>query len=281
LEDADAVSGNEDKPEPGDAPQAARGRLRGKLWFRVAVSLGVAVLAAGIGFGVASSVGRPVPADARIPSPPSHDAAFTEDDNGAGQDQQDNILQASARSVVDIQSGHGALLGSGFIITRSGFVLASYHGLSGVPGLTARLVMSGKTYPARLVGSDPVANLALLQLSGGASFTPVTVGTADGIGPGDRVASAGGNPTAKGLLLSTGAVTGTSVPVTLDGQKLTGLLEVTSLDVPAGEIGGPLFNLSGQVLGIDIAAGLHQTSGDGYVVPIDDALSIARQLAGQ
>ncbi len=52
-------------------------------------------------------------------------------------------------------------------------MLAAYHGLPGAGTLTARLVMSGKTYAARLVGSDQEANLALLQLSG-TGFTPVS-----------------------------------------------------------------------------------------------------------
>jgi hypothetical protein len=51
------------------------------------------------------------------------------------------------------------------------------------------------------------------------------------------------------LLLTTGAITGIDVPVTPDGQRLTGLLKVSSHSVPASELGGPLFNLSGQVLG--------------------------------
>ena len=212
--------------------------------------------------------------------PPAQNAAFVESDDGAGQDQQNNILQSSASGVVSIRSARGAVLGSGFVITRSGFVLASYHGLPGGGALTVRLAMSGKTYPARLVGSDPEANLALLQLSGGNRFTPVAIGTANDIRLDDRVASAGGTWTAKGLTLSTGAITGIGMPATLDGHRLTGLLEVNSLSAPASELGGPLFNLSGQVLGLNVAYGTARP-GDGYVVPIDPALQIARQITGQ
>ncbi len=280
-DDARIVNGNEEKPEPDAALKAAAEGLWGKRGFRVAAPVAAAVLAMGIGLGVTSAVRGSVPAEAQIPSPPSRNAVFTEDNNGAGQDQQGNILQSSARSVVRIQSGHGASLGSGIIITRSGFVLASYRGLQGARTLTARLAMSGRTYPARLVGSDPVVNLALLQLSGGTSFTPVTIGTATDIRLRNQVASAGGSGTGKGLLLSTGGITGINMPATIGGQRLTGLLEVSSLDRPADETGGPLFNLSGQVVGLNIAAGPQRASGDGYVVPIDSALRIAQQIAGQ
>jgi S1-C subfamily serine protease len=204
---------------------------------------------------------------------------FVEDDDGAGQDQQGNILQSSAAGVLSIRSATGTALGAGFVITCSGFVLASYH--EGAGTITARFVMSGKTYPARLVGSDPEANLALLQLSGGTEFTPVSIGTTADVRVNDRVASAGGSWMTKGMLLTTGAITGIDKPVTLDGKRLTGLLEVSSLSVPGSELGGPLFNLSGQVLGLSVGFGTYGGVGDGYVVPIDSALQLARHIAGQ
>ena len=65
-----------------------------------------------------------------------------------------------------------------------------------------------------------------------------------------------------------------------DGQRLTGLLQVNSIAVPASELGGPLFNLSGEVVGLTVGSGSSQT-GDGYVLPIDSALQVARQIADQ
>ena len=277
--DISTAGGKGNEPQP-DAVAAAntgapRGRWRNRtVW--VAASVAAALLAAGTAVGVTSALRGSVAAAARIPSPPAKDALFVEDDNGAGQDQQDNVLQFSAPGVVSIRSAGGTDLGSGFVITRSGFVLATYHGLHGAGTLTARLVMSGKTYTATLVGSDQEANLALLQLSG-TGFTPVAIGTAAGLSLDDRVASGGGTWTAKGVLLSTGAITGIDVPVTLDGSRLTGLLADSALAVPGTELGGPLFNLSGQVIGLSIGYG----SGTGYAVPIDSALQVARQLAGQ
>ena len=277
VTDADEI-GNEPDPDAiTSGNPGAAARLWGKRSVRVTAVTAVALVAAGIGLGAANAVRGPVAADARIPSPPAKDAAFAADDNGAGQDQQDNILHYSAPGVLRVRSARGTDLGAGFVITRSGFVLTSYSGLPGAGTLTARLVMSGKTYPARLVGADPEANLALLQLSG-TGFTPVAIGTAAGVQRNDRVASAGGTWTAKGIMLTTGAITGNDVPVDLDGHQLTGLLEDSSLDVPASELGGPLFNLSGQVIGLSIG---HYGTDAGYVVPIDSALQVARQIAGQ
>jgi S1-C subfamily serine protease len=270
----------DEQPAPS-APAHVPGGLWRKRSVKVAASAAAVLLAAGIAVGVTSALHKSVPADALIPAAPAKNSAFVEDDNGAGQDQQDSILQSSAQGVVSIRTEQGATLGSGFVITRSGYVLSSYHGLTSGGKLTARLAMSGKTYQATLVGADPRANLALLQLSGGTTFSPVTLGTAADVSLNDRVASGGGTWTTKGLTLSTGSITGIDMPVTVDGKKLTGLLQVTSLDVPASELGGPLFNLSGQVLGINVAAGTSQGTGAGYVVPIDSALQLARQLAHQ
>lgn len=277
--DISGAGGKGNEPEPDAVTvvsTGAPGGLLGKRSVRVAASVAAALLAAGITVGVASALRGSVPAAARIPSPPGKGAVFVEDDDGAGQDQQENILQYDAPGVVSIRSAGGADLGSGFVITRSGFVLATYRGLQGTGPLSARLVMSGKTYPASLVGSDREANLALLQLSG-TGFTPVAIGTTDGLNLDDRVAPGGGTWTAKGVLLSTGAITGIDVPVTLDGSQLTGLLADSALAVPGTELGGPLFNLSGQVIGLSIGYG----SGTGYAVPIDSALQLARQIAGQ
>jgi S1-C subfamily serine protease len=232
------------------------GGLWGKRSVRVTAVVTAALLGIGVGLGVTSAMHGSVPADARIPQPPAKNDVFVEDDNGAGADQQGNILQSSAAGVLSIRSASGTALGAGFVITRSGFVLASYHGLQDAGTISVRFVMSGKTYPARLVGSDPEANLALLQLSGGTEFTPVSIGTTAGVQLNDR-------------------------PVTLDGKRLTGLLEVSSLSEPASELGGPLFNLSDQVLGLSVGSGTRGGVGDGYVVPIDSALQLARQIAGQ
>jgi len=282
---------DEDDDASGDEPEKAAVEVESApvpvpgIWqkrsFRIGASATAIVVALAIGFGVTAAIRSPSAAS-RIPSAPAKNANFVEDDNGAGQDQQDSILSSSAEGVVHIQVASGAFLSSGMVITRSGYVLTSYRGLEGAGALKARFVMSGKSYPAHLVGSDPVANLALLQLTGGSDFEPVTIGTASDVKLYDRVASAGGSGADRGILLSTGDIVGINLPATVDGHRLTGLLEVTSLDLPGDEVGGPLFNLSGQALGVDIAAKApHALGGDGYAVPIDSALRIAQEIAGQ
>jgi len=274
-----AADTEDGEPDPAAAAADDQGTPGGP-WRRragwAAASAAVTLLAAWATVGVAGALRSPVPAAERIPTPPAKNAAFVADNFGAGEDQQGNVLQRSAPGVVTLRSAAGTDLGSGFVITRSGYVLAADQGVRAGATLTVRLVMSGKRYTARVVGSDPAANVALLQLSG-SGFTPVAIGTADDLSLNDRVASGGGDWSSTGVLLSTGGITGIDVPVTLDGQRLTGLLQDTALGAPASELGGPLFNLSGQVVGLSVGYG----AGAGYAVPIDSALQLARQIVGQ
>jgi len=68
---------------------------------------------------------------------------------------------------------------------------------------------------------------------------------------------------------------------TVGGRPLTGLMETTSQVRPGQETGGPLVNLSGQVVGIDVAGAGSGLRTRGYAVPIDQVLAIARRITGQ
>jgi S1-C subfamily serine protease len=88
----------------------------------------------------------------------------------------------------------------------------------------------------------------------------------------------GASSAVAGATLDVGTLTSLSAAATVGGQRLTGLLQTTAQVVPAQETGGPLVDLSGQVIGIDVAgagSGLHNI---GYAVPINQALSIARRI---
>jgi putative serine protease PepD len=245
-----------------------------KRWFRLVAWVTAGAVSVGIGFGLTSTVRG---TSSAIPSPPARNATFVEDFNGIGQDNQTNVLSATAPGVVAIRSG-GKRTEAGVVITRSGFVLASDRGVGGT--LTARFAMSGRAYPARVVGTDPAADLALLQLSGSSDFPVAQLGNSDDVHLGDVVNSVGTTGTVKGVVLSTGSVIGLGQRGTVEGRQLVGLMEVNSLDRPDEEIGGPLANLSGQVLGIGVAGADQRIPGSGYVLPIDAALAIASEIAG-
>ena len=72
-----------------------------------------------------------------------------------------------------------------------------------------------------------------------------------------------------------------AAPVTVDGRTRTGLMRSRLQSVSAGEIGGPLVNLTGQVIGITVAGGGTGLTINGYAMPVNQALAIARQIDAQ
>ena len=278
-DDVNAVAEPAASPLPAGAePAASGGPLRGRGRI-IGACAAVLVVAAGVAWGVTAMLHGSVPADAKIPVPPAKNPVFVADKRGAGQDQQSNVFKYSAAGVVSIEAANGSQLGSGVVITESGYVLTADQGQPSSGTLTVKLAESGKSYTATVVGVDADANLELLQLSG-TGFSPAQVGTSAGVGAHVQVASAGATPAAKGVTLTTGDITALGISAsTSDGYRLTGLMEVNSLTAPDTEYGGPLFDLSGQVIGIAIGNG--SSGGTGYVVPINAALQTATQLAGQ
>jgi S1-C subfamily serine protease len=283
---------------PGGASTGAGASPGVRLLSKVAAWSAVGVLVIGAGFGVFAASGGLAHAkaapSAAIPFPPKANPTFVEDDDDVGQDNQENILQATAPGLVQIVASSGAPVGSGVVITPSGKVLTSDQVLSGAGAVTARFALAGALFRARVIGTDPAAGLALLQLVGGGGrpFPTAKVGNSAnfttsaaraqiaswhvGQGTGFTVTALGSSSAVAGATLDVGTLTSLGGAATVGGQRLTGLLQTTAQVIPGQETGGPLVALAGQVIGIDVAGaggGLHNI---GYAVPINQALAIAR-----
>jgi S1-C subfamily serine protease len=200
--------------------------------------------------------------------------------------------------VVDIDAVDGYSgeedAGTGSVITSDGDVLTNNHVVAGATSITVTLVSTGKTYHARVLGTDATQDVALLKLKGASGLPTLHAGNADDVKAGIAVAAVG-NALGKGGTpsVTTGSITGTGRSITAsdgDGaasENLTGLLE-TDADIVSGDSGGPLVDSSGQVIGMDTAASSAGSDGedaaitssnDGYAIPITTALDIARKIA--
>jgi len=191
----------------------------------------------------------------------------------------------------------GKAVGIGLVLTPSGKVLTTYQPSGGAGGLSAKYVLSGKTFKATVLGTDAAAGLALLQLQGanGRAFSTVTVGNSDTLVastyaakqlsyhiPGEVFDTAVGTTGTKdAVIIDTGLLTALNQTVTVNGKTRTGLMQSRLQSVSAGEIGGPLVNLTGQVIGITVAGGGAGLKINGYAMPINQALAIARQIDAQ
>ena len=201
--------------------------------------------------------------------------------------------------VVDIVSTDGYSgeedAGTGSVITSNGDVLTNNHVVADATSITVTLVSTGRSYQAKVLGTDATDDVALLKLKGASGLPTLHAGNADKATPGIAVAAVGnalgkgGSPT-----VTTGTITGTGRSITAsdgDGagsENLTGMLE-TNADIVSGDSGGPLVDSSGQVIGMDTAAEGSEGDGaepsaitqssDGYAIPITTALGIARKIA--
>jgi S1-C subfamily serine protease len=182
--------------------------------------------------------------------------------------------------------------GTGIVLTSSGEILTNNHVIDGATTISATDVGNGKTYSASVVGYNRTKDIAVLQLHGASGLQTATIGNSSNVSVGEDIVGignaggTGGTPSAAG-----GTVTALNQSITAsdegDGssEQLTNLIE-TNANIQPGDSGGSLVNSSGQVLGIDTAASAgfsFQSSGSssgnqGYAIPINEAISIAKEI---
>ena len=246
--------------------------------YLVTAFVAAAAVFTGIGFGAASLIRSQITTASAsvIPSPPAANQTFVEDDDGTGADSQANILQATVPGLVRLTSARGS--GTGVVLTQSGLVLTSAQIADGATSVTAQLLPSGHACQARVVGSDAARGLALVQLEGGGTFKPVALGNSADFAVGAAATAVSTSANGKAFTLSIGNVNTMSSATTADGRRLTGLMQTSAQFIPGQGAGGPVVNLSGQVMGINLAGSGQGPNAVSYAEPIDQALTIARQL---
>jgi S1-C subfamily serine protease len=272
---------------PPPAPHRVRRLRRGAL---IGTAVAVVTLGAGIGLGhVAWTTGTNSVAASSSSSPSGSTSS------GSGSTEVSSIAAKVDPGLVDIHTTLGyqeeEAAGTGIVLTSNGEILTNNHVIEGATRISVTDVGNGKTYSATVVGYDTTKDVAVLQLHGASGLTTASLDTATvsvgetvvGIG---NAGGTGGTPSAAG-----GAVTALNQSITAsdegDGsaEQLTGLIE-TNADIQAGDSGGSLVNSAGQVVGMDTAASAGfsfqstgQSSGyEGYAIPIDEAVTLAKQI---
>ncbi len=173
-----------------------------------------------------------------------------------------------------------AASGSGFIITENGYIVTNYHVIEGASSVTVS-TYSGESYPAEIVGYDEENDIAVIKIDA-SGLTPVTLGSSDGSSVGDYVCAIG-NPLGElTFSLTQGVISALDRSVTVDGRSMN--LIQTDCAINAGNSGGPLFNMYGEVIGITNAklssSSLSEASIDNiaFAIPIDDVKSMITSI---
>jgi serine protease Do len=166
-------------------------------------------------------------------------------------------------------------LGSGFIIDPSGYVVTNNHVVADATGIDVTLT-TGKTYPAKLIGTDKKTDLALLKIESEEPLPAVAFGDSDALKVGDWVMAVG-NPFGLGGSVTAGILSARGRD--LQSGPFDDFLQIDA-SINQGNSGGPTFNIAGEVIGINtaIASPNGGSVGIGFAVPSNLAKPIIAAL---
>lgn len=158
-------------------------------------------------------------------------------------------------------------LGTGFFIDPSGLILTNYHVIAPSNRLAEEIIVRSsdrREFPARVVGKDAKTDVAILRIEGGGSFPAVSLGDSDRLDIGEWVVALGN---AFGLeeTVTVGVVSG--IGRALGTGPYDSYIQ-TDAAINAGNSGGPLFNIRGEVIGVNTAVGA-SAQGIGFAIPIN------------
>jgi len=164
-------------------------------------------------------------------------------------------------------------LGSGFIIKEDGVVITNNHVIANAEDIVVRV--GDKEYKAKLVGADPYMDVAVLKMETKDKFKPVKFGDSDLARVGDW-AVAIGNPFGLGGTVTAGIISARNRDINL--TRYDDFIQ-TDASINQGNSGGPLFNLKGEVIGINTAIlGQSGSIGIGFAIPANAASNVIDQL---
>ena len=248
----------------------------------------VGVLAAGLAVAVVllfftPASGSSLPGSGAVPAPAPSAAPLA-------RSQQEIVNKVKPGLVLintALQYDSEAAAGTGMVINADGLVLTNNHVINDSTKITATVPATGTTYTATVVGYDETGDIALIQLRNASGLATVPIGDSASVTTGAAVVALG-NAEGRGTITAKpGQVTALNQTITAgeDGgstasETLRGMIQ-TNADIVPGDSGGPLASSAG-VIGMDTAGsdGNSQQASTGFAIPVNTALSVARQIAG-
>ena len=255
-----------------------------------ALALCCALLGGVVGGGVAYYAGnRPGETSVNVSSRPATQVSVnTVDGKNAMSDAE--VYAAGVNSVVSInvtgtsgtnffgQAVQTASAGSGFILTKDGYIVTNYHVVK--DGETVKVTLyNGDEYEAKYVGGDEDYDIAVIKVEA-ADLQPVTLGDSGSLNVGDHVLAIG-NPLGElTFSMSGGMVSCVNRAINVDGTPFN--MIQTDASINPGNSGGPLFNQYGEVVGIVSAkyssTGNESVEGLGFAIPINDVFAMIQDI---
>ena len=229
-----------------------------------------------------------------LPSPGSTAPASGSPSTGSGSTVDAAAIAAAVDpAIVDINTTltNGQAAGTGMVLTSSGLVLTNNHVIDGATSIQVQIDGTGPQYTASVVGYDVTHDVALLQMQNVSGLKTIPVGDSSKVAVNDPVVAIGNALGRSGPpAVTQGSVSALDQSITANdttgnSETLNGTIQINA-PIQPGDSGGALVNSSGQVIGLNTAAAggyrRYSASSVAFAIPINSALSIARQIqAGQ
>ncbi len=190
----------------------------------------------------------------------------------------DSVVEIKTESVSTHSFFQQAIVsgaGSGVILSKDGYIVTNHHVIDGASKITVT-TRSGKSFEAKLIGSDSATDLAVLKIEA-EDLQPAVLGDSSKLNVGDTAVAIGNPLGSLGGTVTSGIISALDREVTIDNQKMQ-LLQ-TNAAINPGNSGGGLFNANGELIGIVNA----KSSGDsieglGFAIPVNRAKEIINNL---
>lgn len=179
------------------------------------------------------------------------------------------------------QTSSSAVAGTGFIITSDGYIMTNYHVIEPAYENNYKITVlfkDGTSYDASVTGFEEDSDVAVLKIDAN-DLSPVSIGNSDNIAVGDSVFAIGHPLGELDFSMTSGRVSALDRSITADRNSAPINMFQFDAAINSGNSGGPVFNESGEVIGIATAkVGSSGVEGLGFAIPINDAADIANEL---
>jgi S1-C subfamily serine protease len=281
-------------PLPPVPPRPPRRRV-GLLSY-VAVALAAGALGAGsvvaLYHPASNSSASPAPGSSGVaPAPLPSSAVPSPGNGGTARGSLSKVAQGVVIINTALQYSSERAAGTGMIINAGkGLVLTNNHVIENSTKITATVPDSGHRFAAKVLGYDVTGDIALIQLQNASGLHQVPVGDSAKVKVGDAVTALGNAQGQNEIVPAQGHITGVNKTITasdhggaVQSETLHGMLQ-TDAGIVSGDSGGPLVSAAGQVIGMDTAGNDvsmpdQQQTAAGFAIPINTALSVAREIA--
>ena len=172
----------------------------------------------------------------------------------------------------------GAALGSGVVVDRAGYILTNNHVVDKADRIQVKFMDDTSEYDAKVVGTDPATDLAVIRVESRKSFTPAKIGNSEGVQVGDW-AMAIGSPFGFQETVTAGIISAKNRNMEDPNMQFQRFLQ-TDAAINPGNSGGPLLNMRGEVIGINtaIASQSGGYQGIGFALPINTAAKVYNDI---